>query len=156
MTNTDLSTALESIQQEQQKVQRALNTFRDEIESDQFLQGVMNCTKSRDMWAYRDRIEEIKAGVYKMRRKVSRNYGQARDLYKDGMRSAMARAKNAGAMAYAEREAEYEIQNITEYKLMNTLERMKDDLDLFYYYLEGRLRWIVDRQRWLQHDEKML
>lgn len=139
---------LVSAQKQRKKYSETLDTLYSETEAR--TAEVIACTDSEDLWQYRDRLEEMRALVYKLRRSATRNLAEVEDSYKDGIRNAMSLTKSTNGLHFSEREAKYEMQFITEYKILNNLERMVEDLNSFSRYLEGRLNWVKDRQRWLQ------
>ena len=118
------------------------------------VEGVVKCSSSKEAWEYRDRLEEMRGSMYKLHKSYSRNLAEAREAYNDSMRESMARTKNSGATAWQERQASYEIANITPYKILTQFERLVSDIDNFNKYLSGRLAWVKDRQFWLNSQEK--
>lgn len=151
---SDLKEAAEKMQQQRLKTSKMIDSFYVEVEA--MTGGASACSSSSDMWNYRDRVEEIKAAVYKLLKSSVRNMGGAKEAYDDSMREAMARVKNTGGLHFSEREAGYQIRNIDTYKVLVNLERSITDLTNFSRYLDGRLQWIKDRQRWLLEKEKGL
>jgi len=149
---TNYSDVLVKVQKQRKKYAETLDTLYAEIESHS--EKVPSIEHSDDLWEYRDRFEEIRGVIYKLKKSANRNCAEIKDGYRDGIRNAMAKANHASGLAFAEREAKYEMQFITEYKILSNLERMVEDLDKFSWYLEGRLRWIQDRQRWLDWRER--
>lgn len=149
MTGTiDLGELLVKAQQQRKKYAESIDAFYLEVEK--HAQELASCLDEDDLWQYRDRIEELRALAYKLRRSAARNLAEIEDNYRDSIRIAMANTKNTNGLHFSEREAKYEMQFITEYKIINNLQRMVEDLDKFSRYLEGRLLWIKDRQRFLQ------
>ena len=153
MTGTpDYSDILVKVQQQRRKYQETIDTFYAELES--HTNDISECHDADELWNYRDRLEEMKAMTYKLRRSSNRNLAEIQDGYRDGVRVAMSKSQNSNGLHFAEREAKYEMQFITEYKIKSNLERMVDDLEKFSWYLESRLTWVKDKQRWLQSKER--
>jgi len=152
MTTIDYNDILVKVQQQRKKYAETVDSYYMNIEA--VVEEITKCASSEDMWNYRDHVEETKALVYKLRKSVGRNYAEINDGYRDSVRVSMAQMKNVSGTG-EERKAKYEMQHITEYKILNNLERMSEDLEKFSWYLEGRLTWIKDRQRWLQSNERL-
>jgi hypothetical protein len=149
MTGTiDYSDVLVRVQQQRKKYAETIDNLFSELES--HTEDIINATDPEDLWNYRDHMEEMRATVYKLKKSAGRNHAEIQDGYRDGVRASMARVQNTNGLHFSEREAKYEMQFITEYKILNNLERMVEDLDKFSWYLEGRLRWVKDRQRMLE------
>lgn len=154
----DYNKILKQAQDARLKIKQTVDSFTAEIEGTDTLPGLVTtmieCASYTDSWGVRDRLEGMKAALYKMEKSTSRNVAQSKESYRDGMRTSMGRTKNSGATAWQEREATYEIANITTYKILNQLEQTLADLDIFSRYLNGRLAWVKDRQFWLRTLEK--
>lgn len=154
----DYKEALKLAQQRRKETAQIIDTYTLEIDGTAeikgLVQGATECATYTDSWEYRDRLEEMKGSMYRLHKSYSRNLSEAQEHFKDGMRDSMARTKNAGAMAWQERQAQYETSNISAYKLLVQFERMIADIENFNKYLNGRLAWIKDRQFWLNMREK--
>lgn len=155
---TDFTEVLKKAQQRRKETSKMIDAFTLEIEGTGAVEGLVGkaikCSSYADSWEIRDRIEAIRAGMYKQQKSYARNLAESKELYKDGMRASMASSRNAGGAAWQEREAQYETTNITSYKLLVQYERMVADIEEFNKYLNGRLNWIKDRQFWLRTLEK--
>lgn len=151
-TTTDLQRASEQMSTMRDKTAKILDAYYAELES--MIDKISKCPSSSELWGYRDRFEEIRAAIYKLTKSTLRNISSAREVYEDRMRESMARVKNTGGLHFSEREAGYQIKNIDAYKILTNLERSLEDLKVFTKYLEGRLQWMKDRQRWLLEKEK--
>ena len=149
---TDFGKILTSVQESRAKISVAIDTFYSEIEG--LLVAVSECPSSTDMWEYRDRFEEIRAKTYRFKKSTQRNLAEAEFAYNDGMRSSMSKMKSTNGMHFEERNAEYQTRNITQYKILDCVKRVVDDVDTFSWYLNGRLRWVKDRQHWLAQREQ--
>lgn len=149
---TDYDSMLTSVQTNRTKVSALVDGFYSEIEG--ILIKVVECPSTTEMWAYRDRLEEIRAQTYRFKKSTQRNLANAKFAYSDGMRTSMVRTKNTGGLHFEERNADYLTRNITQYKILDNVERVTDDLETFSWYLEGRLRWVKDRQHWLLQREQ--
>ena len=145
------SDVLVQVQKQRKKYAETLDAFHVDVEA--HVEDVINCSSSEELWDYRDKLEEIRGTVYKLKKSAARNKAEISDGYHDSVRVSMAGIKNATGTG-EERKAKYEMQHITEYKILNNLERMVEDLERFSWYLEGRLNWIKDRQRWLMNNER--
>ena len=152
MTTIDYSDILVKVQKQRKKYAETVDSFYMNVEA--VVEDISQCTSSEEMWNYRDHLEETKATIYKLRKSVGRNYAEIKDGYRDSVRVSMSQMKNVSGTG-EERKAKYEMQHITEYKILNNLERMSEDLEKFSWYLEGRLTWVKDRQRWLQSNERL-
>lgn len=157
-TETDYGAILKNAQEWRKKTAQMIDAFTIEIEGNEQIEGlvskVMKCGSYTESWEVRDRLEAMKAAVYKQEKSYARNRAEAHEVYRDGMRTSMSRTKNSGATAWQEREATYEVANITPYKILNQFERLLEDLEIFSKYLNGRLAWVKDRQFWLRTQEK--
>lgn len=151
-TTVNFSDVLVKVQTQRKKYSETIDAFYVDIEA--HTEDIIECTTTEELWSYRDRLEEIRGSVYKLKRSAARNYAEIQDNYRDSLRVSMSKTKTANGLAYSEREAKYEMQNITEYKILNNMERIVEDLDRFSKYLEGRLAWVKDRQWWVQAKEK--
>jgi hypothetical protein len=147
-----MSEILVKAQEHRKKYAERVDSYYADIEAS--VPHIIEESDPDKLWSYRDNFEEIKAKTYKMSKSVSRNRAEVFDNYKDSLRNSMAKTNNAGGLHYSEREARYEMANITEYKIINNLDRIIEDLDRFVRYLEGRLMWIKERQRFLQDKTK--
>lgn len=147
----DYKNVLIQVQKQRKKYAETIDAFYVDIEA--HTEDIVNCSDSKELWNYRDRLEEIRSVLYKLRKSAYRNFGEIKDNYKDSLRVSMSKTQNASGLHFSEREAKYEMQNITEYKILNNMERVVEDLESFSRYLEGKLSWVKDRQRWIQNNE---
>lgn len=147
----DYKEVLIQVQKQRKKYSETIDTFYSNIESQ--TEDIVKASSTEELWNYRDSLESIKGVLYKLRKSASRNYAEIQDNYRDSLRVSMSKTQNTSGLHFSEREAKYEMQNITEYKILNNIQRIVEDLDLFSRYLEGKLAWVRDRQRWLQNNE---
>lgn len=148
---TDLAKILGNVQEQRTKMEKSLDSLYVEVEA--LVPDIISCSSADDLWQYRDRLEDIKSTIYRYKKSTIRNLAQAKEAYRDSMRSTMTRTKNTNGLHFNEREAEYEIKNISQYKIQVNIERTLTDVDEFLSYLIGRLVWVKDRQRWLLQQE---
>lgn len=157
---TDLTQIVGNVETSRKKIAETLDRFTREIEgpSDEehdfvcIVEKVQSASDSEELWDARDRMDEIRGGLYKLRKSTARNYAEASDAYYDAIRQEKSRGGNSGH--YEEREAKYEMKHIHEYKIMRNLERTLSDIETFSYYFEGRLRWVKDRLKWVRENEQ--
>jgi hypothetical protein len=150
----------ETMEHRRKKIATTLDRFYLEIDGPSneeqgficLVDQMKDVSTSEEAWNVRDRIEELRAGLYRLRKTSSRNLAEARDAYYDSIRVEKSRGRSEGH--YEEREAKYEMKHIHQYKIMRNLERTYEDVEAFSFYLEGRLRWVKDRLRWLREDEQ--
>ena len=153
MTGTiDYNDVLIKVQGQRRKYAETIDAFHLDIES--CSEDIIACGTSDELWNYRDKMEAIKATIYKLKKSAARNNSEIKDNYRDSERAYQAGIRNPQGTV-EERMAKYEAQHITEYKIQNNLDRMVEDLERFSWYLEGRLTWVKDRQFWLQHKERL-
>jgi len=154
----DYADVLSTAQKWRKNTAKIIDTYLLEIdgagEVEGLVEGVVKCSTSKEAWEYRDRLEEMRGAMYKLHKAYARNLAEAQEAYSDAMRESMSRTKNSGATAWQERQASYEITNITPYKILTQFERLVNDIENFNKYLNGRLAWIKDRQFWLNSQEK--
>jgi len=153
-TTDNFDKLIDQVQTTRKRTIEVIDTYYSELEN--LTEDISSCSSSSVLWGYRDRLEEMRAGTYKLIKSTTRNLGSAKEAYNDGMRNAMSRMKSTGGLHFSEREASYETKNIGSYKILTNLERSLSDLSNFSRYLDGRLQWIKDRQRWLLEKEKGL
>lgn len=151
-TTINMPEILVKTQQMRKKYAERVDAYYADIEAS--VPHIISESDPEALWSYRDNFEEIKAMTYKMSKAISRNRAEIQDNYRDSLRNSMAKTNNTGGLHYNEREAKYEMANITEYKILNNLDRVSEDLDKFVRYLEGRLMWIKERQRFLQDKSR--
>jgi hypothetical protein len=149
---TDFNDILVKIQKQRKKYSEMIDAFHVDIEGN--VEDIITCGTSDEMWNYRDKLEETRGVMYKLKKSAARNLAEIKDNYRDSERAFQAGIKNPQGHV-EERKAKYESQHITEYKIQNNLDRMVEDLERFSWYLEGRLTWVKDRQFWLQHKERL-
>ncbi len=139
-----------SIESSRKKIAKIIDAFYTELEG--IVGKASECASTEELWQHRDRVEEIRGAVYKLKKSTSRNTAEAREAYFDSMRAD--KARGAGDGHYEERLARYEINNISEYKVLTNLERTLEDINNFSYHLDATLRWIKDRFKWMRDDEQ--
>lgn len=102
---------------------------------------------------YLTRWEALRAVSVRKKWKLRRLLSSVRTSYTDGFRGSVDRGLSGRdkLLAYEERKCKYEVDNIVALKKLEILERVEDELNNVYTYLDKRIRWLeglrVDARR---------
>ena len=138
-------TTVEELEKIKTSLYGLMDKFAEEVEEGAVKIVAPSATLA-DVRQLLDRWEELRFEVSKHHRKINRSLMDAQDKYQSGLRNAMGSHRRAKGLHYKEREAEYEIKNITTYQILRNLEKIEKDLSLFATSLNRRIFWLDARR----------